>query len=264
MSEREDLASAVEDTRSAYVTGRDLKVVGIAIVVFAIIATPLYLSCKQQSDKHLCKQNMRGISNAINLYAASNNDLYPPLYAPAADGLPLVDGKNRPFTWVSLVSEYLGERVSFMCPSATEEENTIHQHRTDSDKQIVCSYGLYVSRATTSTFALRSPSQAVLVSETSNRGAGSTFDPLPFGNGIADGFVIGFNDSNSKHSLDTKHVTRLAFPGTANGNFRSDGKSRHEGGNFFLFVDGHASPLPPTAAIVDVVGNQIDGYWATR
>lgn len=253
-----------ETPKVTHVSGKDLKVVSIALVIFIVICAPVYMGCKKQSEKHLCKQNMRGIGNAMNLYAEANNGLYCPVYAAVENDAPLVDKKGRAFTWVSLVSEYVGDRVSFKCPSASREENTLHQHRTDSDKEILCSYGMFTMRSTQATYAFRNQSTAVLIAETSNNGASDTYNPMPLAPGSQDGFLIGFNDDNFAFSKQTKVVTRLAFSGTKEGKFGSEASSRHDGGNFFLFADGHASPQAPLSAKVDLVGNQIDGFWATR
>ncbi|MFN8220758.1 MAG: hypothetical protein U0S12_11595 [Fimbriimonadales bacterium] len=253
---------------SSLVSFKDLKVVSIALVVFLAICSPVYLSCRRQSDKHLCKQNFRGIGNAMNLYAEANNGLLPPLYATVQGTAPLLDGKKHPFTWASLISEYMGDRSNFRCPSASSEENTHLQHRTDSDKEIECSYGMFAMRSAAATFSLRNPAQAVIVAETSNEGAQNTYNPVPLldidGNPTQDGFMIGFDRDNFAFDRDTRHVTRLAFAETKDGKFSGKGQTRHDGGNFFLFADGHAATLSPTAARTEIVGNQIDGLWSTR
>lgn len=252
-----------ETPRSSHVSGKDLRVVGIALAVFVVISAPMYMSCKRQSEKHLCKQNMRSIGAAMNLYAEANNGMYSPVYAEVGNGKPLTDAKGRVFTWVSLISEYMGDRASFRCLSASPQENVINQHRTEADKDLVSSYGMFALRSTQATFAFRNPSTSVLIAETCNRGK-NAYNPIPLAPDAQDGFLIGFDNDNFAFNKATKYATRLAFSGTEDGKFAADAKPRHDGGNFFLFADGHAAPMGPLTAKVDVVGNQVDGYWASR
>lgn len=259
---------AEERPRASHITKKDLRVLAVVLVVIAVLLYPIYKAMLGQSEKHLCKQNFKGISNAITLYAMSNDDKLPPAYV-APDGVsPLLDSKGRPFTWVSLVSEYMSGRSNFECRSASSAENTVHQHQTDSSKSITCSYGYYLPRAGASTYAFRDISQAVLVTETSNRGSNDTFDPIPLldinGQPAPDAYVVGFDDSNTGPTNKSASVTRLAFKGTSGGIFSPTGPTRHEGGNFFLFADGHAATHGPGNAKLRRLGAQIEGFWATR
>lgn len=267
MTPTDDAYDPLDDVpKASHFSKKEAKVIGIAIFVMALLTAPVYLSCRGQSYKHVCKQNILGMSKAMNLYASANNDLLPPVYFADNEGKAVADKNGRAFTWASLASEYLGERSDFECPAASPEENSQVQHRTDSDKYISLSYGMYLPRGAVSLSSFRNAATAVLLTETSSSGASNTFNPLPIGStgtGKAyDGFAIGWDTPTL--TMETKWVTRLAFQNTAGGNFQADRKPRHEGGNWFLFADGHAATNLAPSARVQLMGAQAEGFWSNR
>ena len=75
--------------------------------------------------------------------------------------------------------------------------------------------------------------------------------------------MIGYDSGNYEFDPGlTKTVTRLAFPDTKNGKFSKLGPTRHDGGNHFLFADGHLGVLNPNAAKVRFLNDEIVGMWA--
>lgn len=263
----DDAYDPLEEThRPTHFSKKEAKVVAVALFVLIMLSTPVYLSCRGQSYKHVCKQNILGISKAMNLYAAANNDLLPPVYFGDSAGNPVLDPQGRAFTWASLVSEYLGSRTDFICPAAPAGQNSRVQHLTDSAKTIQLSYGMYLPRGLTGLYSFRDSATAVLFSETANRGANETYNPIPLegaaGGPSDDGFAIGWD--TPQLGPESKFVTRLAFPGTSGGVFGDTGGQRHDGGNWFLFTDGHAEPKTAASARIRFLGSQAEGYWSTR
>ncbi|MBV6459495.1 MAG: hypothetical protein HONBIEJF_02643 [Fimbriimonadaceae bacterium] len=241
----------------------------MAVLVLALI--PIYMVFKRQSEKHLCQQNMVSISKAIQLYAASWSDRLPPIYSTIAEGdtTPTLDENGRPYTWVSLVQPGMSPRASFRCPSATDAELVRNQHSDSRSKSLSSAYGMYVSMATRQLSLIPSINQSVLISETSNFGAESSYDPMPFvdpgGNAVpVDGFLIGYDDSNLRHTMKTQFVTRLAYRNSAKGVFSKANDSRHPNGIHYLFVDGHVETLGPSTARVARIGDELSGIWSTR
>lgn len=244
----------------------------IVMVAIVLALVPIYMVFKRQSEKHLCQQNMVSISKAIQLYAASWSDRLPPAYSTIAEGdtTPALDQDGRPYTWVSLVQPGMSPRASFRCPSASEGELVNNQHSDSRRKSLPSAYGMYVSMAMRQLSLITSINQSVLISETSNFGAEETFDPMPFvdpgGSAVpVDGFLIGYDDSNLRHTAKTQYVTRLAYRNSAKGVFSSKTNDpRHANGIHFLFVDGHVETLGPSTARVARIGDELSGLWSTR
>lgn len=252
--------------KSGYMTRKDLKVIGIGLVVLALIMTPVYCGMKKQAELHLCTTNFGAISKAINQYAASWDERFPPVYATSEGELPLVDKKGRPSTWATLITPYMSPRSSFKCPSASDDEVVIAQHWSEGSIDVPMTYGMYAPFAGFSMANVYQPGQTALISETSNQGAMQTYDPMPFkdmsGKALPDGFLIAWDNSNSAFNRSTQHVTRLAYLETSNGVFKKLGPSRHEKGINVLFCDGHVELLGPEAASVRHLGQDLTGLWS--
>jgi len=257
--------------RSEYVSKKDLIRLLIVMVAIVLALIPIYMVFKRQSEKHLCQQNLVSISKAIQLYAASWSDRLPPAYSTIAEGdtTPQLDADRRPYTWVSLVQPGMSPRASFRCPSATDGEVVRNQHPASQRKALPSAYGMYVSMATRQLSLIPSINQSVLISETSNFGSESSYDPMPFvePNGSAvpvDGFLVGYDDSNLRHTTKTRFITRLAFRNSAKGVFSVKSDPRHPNGIHFLFVDGHVETLGPSTARISRIGDELSGLWSTR
>src|SRR5690606_31001379 len=114
---------------------------------------------------------------------------------------------------------------------------------------------------------IENPNRAMIVAETSNMGALGTADPQPYklpdGTVIKeDGFVIGWNNSNTAPDDSSSFVTRLAFYNSADGQL-AESKPRHPGGIYGLSASGGYVPgLQPPAITLTRIGNRIAGAWA--
>lgn len=262
MAEAYDPTEVDERPRSAYLSRKDVKILGIVAIALALLLTPIVWLAKENRDKYVCKTNMGQIFKAMGIYMEQNNDRFPPVFVVGENGEPnLFDG--HPYSWMSLIHEGMGERYSFNCPSASDEE-TIKNLHPDADKPpFRSSYGMYTAWSTYNAPMLVNPNTAVLVAETSNNGANETFDPLPFSHGV-DGIVMGWNDSNDKPTRESETITRLAFPDSKDGNFKRKGKGRHGDVIHVLFASGQLGTLHPDAARVQRIGTEIIGRWADR
>lgn len=271
------LEEATGGSHSGYFTKKDLRSVAIALVVVFILMIPIYIVLKRQSQKAACSLNCKAIQGAMLLYMEVWDNQFPPAYAKGDNDEPvLLNGK--PFTWGTTIHEYLGKRASLQCPAADDAEVVRSYHPNDSKKDLPMTYGMYLPRSTAAISNLSDPAQSALVAETSNFGAQGTFNPKPYkrldGTVVkADGFVIGWDTGNEVDWYGTSMadamptaVTRLAYYGTQNGQFSTDGRSRHDKGIHLLFADGHVDLLPPTAAIARYmdVGGDLGGLWSTR
>jgi hypothetical protein len=254
--------------RSQYMSARDIKVLGIIILVLLALLWPIYNYYRGVSERYRCKQNFKDIFEAMGLYSAEWNDRYPPLYviAPGQKEAPLLDAKNRPFTWASLIQRFARKPDIFRCPSATEEEVLLAQDPSTTKKSLPMTYGMYVGLALEPTSLVRNPATTILAAETSNYGAHGSFNPVPLhdndGKPIPfDGFLIGYSDSNLVPSTKTVSVTRLAFEGSKNGFFSQHLVPRHPNGNWYLFAGGQVGFLGADVARVKMLGSDPTGYW---
>lgn len=249
------------DTSGQYVTKKDFKVFGIAIVAFVVIAYPIYLIMKSNTEKTLCWGNMGQVYKALTLYASDHDDRFPPIYAMTDNNQPYIDNTGYPFTWISDVSQHMSAKASFKCPSASDEEDARQQSK-DSGKPIESSYGLYVAYAGFPQSQVENPNTAILIGETANHGAAASYDPNPL-EGPYDGFAIAWSDGNQVATANSKTITRLAYRNSSNGTFKEDGKSRHPNGLNFVSVSGEKSYVGPAAAIIEQRDKAPSGMWAT-
>jgi hypothetical protein len=265
--EERDPFEVEERRRSIYVSKRDLVwalvAAGMIITVFAL----LYSHFKREAEKTVCRRNLKHIGESLNLYLFDNNDRYPPAFAANEAGHVALEG-GLPVTWVSLLFENLNRRATFVCPTADPSEYS-HNDRPASTASIPSTYGFYMARGFYEQSRLAYPGESAVIAETSNRGAMGTFDPEPLTDADGrtlpnDGFLIGWDDGNMAASPASRLVTRLAFSGTAGGNFAEDRRSRHGEGIHVLRADGGVSIVKPPGARISRLASQIVGLWALR
>lgn len=241
---------AVDDrpARSSHISSREVKILGAVILVFALLSWPIYSALKEDSQKYQCGRNFGDMFKATGLYMADWNDRFPPAFATASDPeVPLLDASGRPFTWGSLIQRYARRADMLACPSAEPEEAVKTQDPGSSARDLRTTYGLYVGIAGQPVAILKNPSTTVVISETSNLGAGQTFDPVPLktieGRPAPDGFLIGYSNGNLEPDASTFAVTRLAYGRTKDGRFTADLPARHRSVNHYLFADGSVALL---------------------
>ncbi len=257
-----------EGPSSSYLTRKQLYALLVGASIFLLLFALWYVIMKGQSDKALCRRNLKDAFTAMGLYLSQNDDRYPPVAHQLPNGAPLLlDGKA--FTWATLIQGGMSTRRSLVCPSSHEDERARNVFFEDSNATLLTSYGMYMAWSSYEQGKIDAPSRAVLLSETSNHGARDTYNPIPFtdpedGAIPQDGFAIGWDQGVIEPGEDAQWVTRLAFPGTAGRKFEAEGKGRHDGGLFVLFADGHLGMIRPPEAKIERGTYGLSGYWATR
>jgi hypothetical protein len=242
-------------SRGQYMTRRDLKVIGAAILVFAVVSVPVYRMLLKQTESSRCTRNMQGIYEALTLYASEHDGRYPPIDRAESIGsiAPSLGEDGHVYTWASDVAGYLNARASFQCPSAQDSELVTTEDPRGPHKTLLSSYGMYSAYGTVLTSLVETPDTTIIVAETSNGGAQGTYDPLPLksagGQALPDGFVMGWDNGNENPEKTSSFVTRLAFPGTANGKFLGDGDARHGNTIHMLTAGGSMIDAKPPSAI---------------
>ncbi len=241
-----------------YISARDLKIFGIALLVLSVPLYFVYQVLLGNSERHRCTSNLGAVYAAINLYAEQHDNRFPPIARTQADQItPDLGTTGKPYTWVSDVAPFMSTRQSFLCPSAKPGEIVHNESGESAKKSVDSAYGMYVPYSGVLTSIVESPDEVILVAETSNQGSESTFDPKAFGEGIPDGLAIGWSDSNAEPGKTTTSVTRLAFPGAAAGATK---RARHGGFIQALSASGKLLQLKPEDASYQSSGN-VNSHW---
>jgi hypothetical protein len=258
-----DPSETDERPRATYVSKKDFRIAAIAIVIMAAILTPLFLEGQKQSRAVVCKRNIGQVAKALTVYMEANNDRFPPIYdEEAGTGEPaLFDG--IPATWMTKIYSGMERRASFVCPSSAQNERTKNIHPEEAGSHLEASYGMYRAWSSWPASLIQNPDQAIIVAETSNNGAGGTYNPVPFAN-KPDGFFIAWNNSNFEADEQSSKVTRLAFGNSQDGNFKAMLPARHDLIIHVLYVNGSLGKIGSDQANMKKLGSDAVGLWATR
>lgn len=252
--------------RSAYVTTKDIRVVAVGLVFLSALLYPVFRVLVRNSERARCTKNMEGIMYSINQYADQNDDRYPPIFDPGSAGEPALQSSGTPYTWASVIQEYMKPSDSFRCPSADTDELTRSQDSQSVAGSFPLSYGMFAPMSSYNRSTVEDPDEAVVFGETSNLGTNKTFDPLPFTDASGqkmkyDGMIIGWNNNNFDGDDKSKFITRMAFPGSAGGVFLKNGEGRHDEGSFVMTVTGHIRNFHPDQARVARRYGKLYGSW---
>lgn len=266
--------------RSQYVSRKELLILLAGVGLIALALVPLYFRLLRDRNNAVCKQNLKAIWDATQLYTADNDGFLPPaFYSDYAGGIaPIGEGNPYPVTWAALIEGWMKQRKDFKCPEAQPDEVGLVGSFTG--PPIELTYGLYSPFSLRRFAGITNPARTVLFAETANGGARNSFNPMPFGR--ADSFLVGLSSGNvfdeanaqgqdavdfSAMYREATSVTRLPFSDTADGRFTADKAGRHDGGNHVIFADGSIGTLTADEALVERrsrrEGNLI-GLWATR
>ncbi|HLO98722.1 MAG TPA: hypothetical protein VK171_09030 [Fimbriimonas sp.] len=199
---------------SQYLSRKDAKWILGSAVVLGLLMTPIYFYMKEKAYKASCVKNMNGMMEALMVYSSNHDDRYPPIHNGGAS--PTVDAKGLPYTWISDIYDLKADRISFVCQSASPEEASMSLDPATGEP-IPSTYGFYAPYSTYSTALVDNPDNVVVLAETSNGGAESSFDPMPFDGSKWDGYAICWDNSNEWPDEQTSAVTRLALRGTKDG-----------------------------------------------
>ena len=283
--------------RSQYMTRKDLRTMLLGTAVFLLCLYPVYKMMEKNSERARCTANIKAINEAISLYAQEHDGRYPPIARGDVTNqgiVPTLGASGHVYTWASDVQNYMSARASFLCPSAEPDEIVYVEDPRTNAKTLALSYGMYAPYGGYLTTTVENPDQTIIVAETSNGGANSTYDPCPYlttalgksgqaveppcgqpgGDKLPDGFVIDWSDSNAGPTMRTvnadksvtpgsKFVTRLAFPGSSNGVFdNKTTQARHGESIHGLTATGERLNLTPEmAAFYSTDGRRLNPAW---
>ena len=252
--------------RNQYISRKDFKVIGIVLVLLGLGLYPIYRYQVRQAEKSICTSNMKAVFDAVNMYAESKDDRFPPIYRTGEGILPGLGDSGKPYTWCDDVQPLMNKRFSFVCPAAGKDEVATCENPTSTNGVLQTSYGMYFPYSAYPRSLVPNPDQAAVFAETSNLGSNGSYDPQRMvdshGTTIPDGFVIGWDDGNSAPDAKTRFVTRLAYPGSGDGVFSKTGDARHDGGIHVMSVSGQVRLLPPSSAGFEHGIGSSAGIWS--
>ena len=246
----------VERRGANYVTSRFIV---SAVVIGGIILTLAYffiLGPRIRYTQYVTSQaNLFKMAKGLNAYAEANNDGLPPVYLLGAK-----DANGRPITWANQIFDYVGTIEAFNNAANPEEGNTmLGRLLPDGTREDVgLSYGMLAGADTARLYEIQDGT--VLLAETIGSGAAGSYNPMPLGG--EDGFMIGYNNSNTVPNAETDFVTRLAFTGTATSPLSLT--AIHEQGIVGIRADGSLAKFSSAAEAFPVSksGRTPSGQWA--
>jgi len=247
--------------RARYTSKKDLVWILIIVTVIVVIAAAMIRAQGPNRDKTICRRNLKHIADAMLSYSLQESDVLPPAYYMEPDGSPVVDAETgAPITWMSLIEPHMGSRTDFVCPSADPAERTTDFSFQKGVGSFASTYGMYRGLSCVPLNRIPNSGTSVLIAETSESGAGGTYDPEPFGKGKPDGFLIGWDNGNLDFDRTTKSVTRLAFGKSSNG-YSETSTTRHPEEIFGITAESGLVSLARSSAAVQQDAPRLKGRW---
>ncbi|MDQ2986133.1 MAG: hypothetical protein M3R13_05360 [Armatimonadota bacterium] len=245
----------IERRGQSYATRRDVLIFGgIAAVLVVLAYVFLFRPWKANRDFVVSQSNLQSMSRALGLYAEANNDGLPPAYLPGVK-----DTFERPSTWANQLFPYTARVEIYNNATAPEEGNTTLTHLGVGGEttDVELSYGMLAAADTARRYEIRDAT--ILLAETIGSGVDGSFNPMPLGG--KDGFLIGYDNSNSFPNAGTKFATRLAF--TGDGDSPLESTPIHPKGTLGIRADGGIAIFETAAQAfpVRVQGQNPSGQW---
>ena len=78
-----------------YISGKQVRVAAIALAVLSVPFYFIHGVLQGNSERHVCISNLRGIYNAINLYAEQHDNRFPPIARSESDGVTPGDANGQ-------------------------------------------------------------------------------------------------------------------------------------------------------------------------
>jgi len=261
LADDEDV-SRERKVRGRHVSKRDIIIVTIVLVAVIAVSIPFIGPQIERANDTDCRENMKAIGQAIALYVAQNDDRLPATHnVDLTDGSAATPPNGYPITWASNIQPFLGPRRSFLCRSASPEEAVNTTSGKPGQKSFPLSYGMYKGLSTVPTIQIPDPNNSILVAETSDQGSKGTYDPHPFGPNKPNGFLIGWDDSNSEFTKLSKWATRLAFHGNGTGYEGQNVTGRHNDHINSVTVSGAYRSLHAPDARIEHSSPRLKGLW---
>ncbi len=263
-----DAPEGARPAKSQYISKKDIIVIAIVLVVLASIMIPVYKRMKIDAQRKTCNENLHQIYSAMQVYSQSHDDRLPPTHAMTNVGAPLLM-KGVPVTWATVIEGDLNARAGFGCELATPDEHCRFSARGVEYKS--SAFGMYAGMSSKVIGRLEDESGTIVLAESSNYGAGGSYNPVPLidAQGIEivdDGFLIGWDNApggNRAPSFMTQNVTRLAARYATEGYNSATAEPRHAKGIAVIYASGQRGSILPHNGKVEVVGDTLKGMWRT-
>jgi hypothetical protein len=254
----EDEDRDVERRVRTYVTRKEFLIwiaIGAAVLVAAYFL--LYIPWKGNRDFVVSQTNLQAIGKALGIYMAANDDGLPAVYLPGAK-----DADGHPVTWANQLFGYSEHMDVFHNASNPSAGDTLLGYTDASGERsvVALSYGMLSAASALRKSEIRD--ETIIFAETIGRGAMGSFDPIPLDG--ADGFAIGYDDSNDQPTGSSRYATRLAFVSDKDKPDPADLLPLHgERGAVGLRMDGGVSIFPSALPAIKINrrGNLPAGQW---
>jgi len=205
----------------------ELLVVIAIIAILAAILFPVFAKAREKARQTTCLSNLKQLGTSVMMYAQDYDEMYPQSYQDVTSGVGSV--AQIPLTWPNRLQPYIKNSQLYKCPSDSRPPNVDF----DGCRPILQSYcwnywmgidipawhdpsGYHTYFVLTSLGQVQAPAQCAMLWDDSSdwltAGWGGRFD-----------------------TLDSPDWAYDLGPGTIQG--------RHNGGDNFMFADGHAKWL---------------------
>ncbi len=228
-------------TKRAFTLVELLTVIAI-IGILAAILIPVVGRVRENARTSNCIQNLKGIGNAFQLYAADNRGLYPALRKRADTDAEYPGQVNPTGNWQEELSPYQSRTVA-----------DISKLNADSDSYVFCPE--FVARYQGDPGWKKAITTSAGYGMNAGLGVANVYYARFRANQIvhpARTVLVG--DSGNYH-IDLTVSKKWKPSATAFGGYGTGDPVRHRGNANYLFADGHTATLSPDAAL-DVIVNR--------
>lgn len=233
-------------------------------VCVLLLSTPLYLQCLAKRNVVVTQENLRSIFQGTRMYAEANNEGLPLAYEMASPDMPALDSRDRPIIWATHIMGYVDPRKFKNPKTPLDWQVTISsQNPQNRGEPTPVGYGITLPLSAARLYEISNLS-AVLFAETISGGKSGSLNPLPL-KIRADGFLIGFDDTNFPGlgpNKDSRYATRLAFTRPDSSTPILQMHPIHADATYAISAEGRILYLSPADQIVQKIGTLPTGIWA--
>ncbi|MEM4408893.1 MAG: hypothetical protein QXI19_09145 [Candidatus Caldarchaeum sp.] len=251
--------------RSPYITKREIVYAFVILIVALVIYYFIfYVPWKNSRDYVVSQGNLRRLHQAIITYSEQNDEGLPAVFAVGTGGRVSLDRFGRPITWANLTGANHLEPELLKNPKSRSEWDTLITGGKNPYSAMHLSYGMLAPLGLQRRYTVTEPNIVILLAETIGGGRANSLDPLPLDvPDKRDGFIIGYNDSNTSPTQGSQYVTRLAFIADSPDTPLQERLPVHPGRSVLaITVSGTLVHLSASDMLLEKVGNAPAGKWA--